>query len=468
MNKLKLLFAGLFFVILTLGTYSCSKDDSGQSNTAPVLTKNRSSLPSVINGMLHFDSYTDFKQYIEQIEDLEGDSSQVASAYIDLGVDITQEFLPNLTDYPVALRMEQQLFGFTSARKSEEDIINAALNSGNDSIFSIVSDPFLKSVLNTEMAAHIGTRIFKFYDNGGVAIVLNNDWVKYDSIKNLSYDELRQDENLIVTNDSPDSWGSIFNVGMDGKISTEKLYTPSQPIDAESPRACDFSNSIRVTTLNNNTIRFEVGPRLFPGSIRYEWKFADGSIKTGNVITIDCGTQTSGVVEITAWVIDPSVPGGRWLRCTAKINFLCGCGEKKEKPKREEWSNAGGSGKRIRIDARIWVKDGEIGCRSRHFGRNFVGIWVPLNLIHNTIGVFANIQGSFVRENSPGNCIIINQPFNEKQLPPGNNASWQNIISHPGKNFVDPGKLSSGHRIRLKTGGTFFGFGVDRPRLILD
>lgn len=137
------------------------------------------------------------------------------------------------------------------------------------------------------------------------------------------------------------------------------------------------------------------------------------------------------------------------------------------KKKIEEWSNAGGSGKKIRIEAVIWVKDGEIGCRSKHFGKGWVG-WVPLNYIYNTTGIFANITGSFKREVSPGNCIIVNQPFNEKQHPGGNNASWQNIIPQPGKNFVDPGKLSSGHRIRLKTGGTFFGFGEDRPRLVLD
>ena len=86
----------------------------------------------------------------------------------------------------------------------------------------------------------------------------------------------------------------------------------------------------------------------------------------------------------------------------------------------------------------------------------------------NGLGIFANISGSFKREVAPSNCITINQPFNEKQHPDGNNATWQNIISQPGKNFVDPGKLSSGHRIRLKTGGTFFGFRVDRLRLILD
>ncbi len=118
--------------------------------------------------------------------------------------------------------------------------------------------------------------------------------------------------------------------------------------------------------------------------------------------------------------------------------------------------------------ATIWVKDGEIGCRSKHFGKNFLGIWVRMNLIFNTTGLFANIEGDFKKEVSLGNCIIINQPFNEKKHPGGDNASWQNIISKPGINFIDSGKLSSGHKMRLKAGGNFFGFGVDRPRIVLD
>lgn len=185
MNRIKFLWATFLIAIVILGIYSCAKDDVKNEHNAQFTTENRSALPSVINGMLHFDTYSDFKAYIANLEEMENDSNQVTAAYIQLGVDLTQEFLPNLTDYPVSLRKEQQLSGFTSARKAEETIINNALNSGDDSVFSIVSDPFLKSALNTNFSVHIGTRIFKYYDNDGIVIVLNNDWTRYNQIINL-------------------------------------------------------------------------------------------------------------------------------------------------------------------------------------------------------------------------------------------------------------------------------------------
>jgi hypothetical protein len=132
-----------------------------------------------MNGMLHFNTYADFEGYIENLEELENDTNQVITAYTQLGVDLTEEFLPNLTDYPVALRIEQQITGFTSTRKAEETVINNALNSGNDTIFTIISDPFLKSALNTDYAVHIGTRIFKFFKDDQLAIISNNDWNTY-------------------------------------------------------------------------------------------------------------------------------------------------------------------------------------------------------------------------------------------------------------------------------------------------
>lgn len=274
---------------------------------------------------------------------------------------------------------------------------------------------------------------------------------------------------LLPTFRSSLDYHRLYNIGTDGKITTEKEYVPPTPENPESPVYCGFSEQIVVTNLGNGQIRFELPQQSPQPNEFYLWYFSNGMQGANNSLIVDCKTLGgNGSVTLEAWVWDSSVPSGKRLRCRGTVQYFCSCGEKKEKPKREEWTNAGGSGKRIRIDAAIWVKDGEIGCRSRHFGKNFLGIWVPLNLIFNTTGIFANITGSFIREEASNNCVTIIQPFKEKQHPGGNNASWQNIIPQPGKNFVDPGKLSSGHRIRLKTGGTFFGFGVDRPRLVLD
>ena len=54
----------------------------------------------------------------------------------------------------------------------------------------------------------------------------------------------------------------------------------------------------------------------------------------------------------------------------------------------------------------------------------------------------------------------------------GSRGDLHPFISHPGINYIDPGNLSSGHRLRMRQGnqplGTFFGFGVDAPRLVLE
>lgn len=459
MNRSKFLVAVIAIIVSALGIYSCNKDETKNELNDNFTTENRSALPTVINGMLHFDTYADFEMYVSNLQELENDTNQVKTAYILLGVDLTQEFLPNLTDYPVTLRKEQQLTVFISARKAEETIINNALNSGDDSVFSIVSDPFFKSAINPDNSVHIGTRIFKFFDNERLAIVLNNDWNTYNTIKNSTYDQLSPNKhNLLITSTDKTNWSWTYNVNGQGDMISEKeIVWPNVP----AIPGCDFSTSFVKTTQSNGDIKFQLNLSFTPPIV--EWRFSDGTILTGNPVTRPC--TSSGTVTVILRNSDG------YIICVSTniMSYECNnCGVKKSKDGQETWTNAGGSGKRIRIDATIWVKDGEIGCRSKHFGRNIVGIWVPLNLIFNTTGVFANIQGSFKREVTQGNCIVVNQPFNEKQLPPGNNATWQNIISQPGKNFVDPGKLSSGHRIRLKTGGTFFGFGVDRPRLILD
>lgn len=467
-KKLIILLATFGVGALTFGIYSCSKEDTKKDENLQLPTENRSALPTVINGMLHFDTYADFENYITNLEALETDTNQVKTAYDQLGVDLTQEFLPNLTDYPVALIMEQQIAGFTSARKAEETIINNALNSGDDTVFSIISDPYLKSALNTDKAVHIGTRIFRFFNDEGLAIVLNNNWIIYNAIKTVNYGDLKSTAQIFVSSQNSSEWGDLYYYDSNGKISNEKQVS-SLNLDmtvSESPLICLIdSNSIKITQLSNGQMRIE-----FPtggGWDVYTWTFSNNTQTfTGNPITVPCIGNGKVFLDIYR---NEGLPH----HCIGSKTFFCNCGEKKSKKRTEFFPNAGGSGKQIRIDAMIWVKDGEIGCNSKHYGKNIFGIWVPLNLIYNTSGVCAKITGSFVREVSLGNCMTINVPFNEKCLTNGApNGSIENKISQLGKNFVDPGKLSSGHRLRLRKGnsplGTFFGLGVDRPRLVLD
>lgn len=254
MNRLKFLLAVLIVAIVTLGMYSCAKDDVKNEQKAHFTTEKRSVLPTVINGMLYFNNYQSFEAYISTLQELESDTNEVYDAYIALGVDLTEEFLPNLTDYPVTLLIEQQLTGFTSARKAEETIINTALNSGNDTIFSIISEPFFKSAIYVDGSVHIGTRIFRFFDNDRLAIVLNNDWETYNSIKNLDYDELNPTtQNVLITSTDKANWSWIYNQNLNGDLISEKEI--SWPNVAALP-GCDLSSVFVKTTLSNGDIQF--------------------------------------------------------------------------------------------------------------------------------------------------------------------------------------------------------------------
>ncbi|MCZ2102323.1 MAG: hypothetical protein LC107_12405 [Chitinophagales bacterium] len=128
--------------------------------------------------MLSFASMQDFDDFVEDLKSQEQDSSAVIDAFIALGIDTSVEQTINITDYPVCKLMENSFPGFISARRIEEDAINADLNTGGDA-FSIIEDAYLKTALNADMSVHIGTRIFRFFDNGGLVIVLNNDWTAY-------------------------------------------------------------------------------------------------------------------------------------------------------------------------------------------------------------------------------------------------------------------------------------------------
>lgn len=460
MNRLKFLVVAFAITVSALGIYSCAKDDSKGEQNVQFSTENRNALPTVINGMLHFDTYLDFQAYITNLEQLQNDTNQIKTAFTELGVDLTQEFLPNLTDYPVALRKEQLIIGFTSARKAEETVINNALNNGDNSMFSIIFDPYLKSALNTDNAVHIGTRIFRFFNNGGVAIVLNNDWSTYNTIKTLPYLEINPAPNIYITNQVTELWSDIYNLDVNGNPISEKPFTNPEFVLQNDISPCDhYPNFLTVVTLDNGEIRFTVNYKFS----KYKWTFGDGTVLFGK--TVQKKITTSGMVNIIIYNADGTI--------LCEFNFWYDpCGERKQKPGKYEKDNAGGSGKWIRIEALIWVKAGEIGCSSKLFGKNIFGLVLPLNWLHTTNGVCVDIKGNIKREVISGNvqqCNVVPIPLTTKCLQNGqSNASIEQKLPQQGNIFREANKLSSGHKARLKDKGNWFGFGVDVSRLILD
>lgn len=509
-------------LLLAASLMQCKKDaiqeQTKGENSAGLVLERVETDPTVENGIPYFVSFDAFTSFIKALKDREATDSLIRIEYTALGVDMTAETVPSLTDNPACLRKELSIGGYTSARKAEETVINAALNNGDDNVFSIVHDPYTKTALNMDNSVKVANRIYKFYPDGGVAIVLNNDWTLYNSIRLLAWEILSPSYNLVIThqkssdyqnyfvinqNDDITSDKKIFKPGFqsrveaDGKIkinncsaisstgnsptfiwnysdqTTSMGLNPNRTIsDGEaitvtisngdgdtqtaSPLACSVEN-FAITRLSNNNFKF--GPGFDPSNSPYytKWVFSDGTSQQG--VTVTKVFNSDGWVRCEAWRSSDHTKA-----CEFTKNVTLKCGEEKEANGTIANSNWGGSGKNIKIDATVWVKNNEIGCKSRHFAKKF-GIWWQLNLVYTSNGACVDINGSYLH----GQECVSKSKTQEKCLQNGeSNGSITLTIPDSGPNFANPGMLSSGHRLRFSSGNWFgFGFG-GTPRLTLN
>jgi len=519
--KKNTILAGLT-LLLAASLMQCKKDaiqeQATGGNSTGLLLERTETDPTVVNGMPCFLSFDAFTSFITALKDREATDSLIRIEYTALGVDMTAETVPSLTDNPACLRKELSIGGYTSARKAEETVINTALNNGDDNIFSIVRDPYIKTALNTDHSVKVANRIYKFYPDGGVAIVLNNDWSLYNSIKLLGWESLASSYNLVITHQKSNDYQNYFVINQNGDITSDKKIlipsfqsrvevdgkikivncsaisssgnsptfiwnyadqttsdgiNPNRTIsDGEaitvtisngdgdtqtaSPLACSVEN-FAITQLSNNNFKF--GPGFDPANSPYytKWFFSDGSSQTG--VTVTKVFNSNGWVRCEAWRTSNNTKA-----CEFTKNVIVKCGDEKEAAGTITNSNWGGSGKKIKIDAKIWVKNNEIGCKSRHFAKK-LGIWWQLNLVYNSNGGCVDINGSYLH----GQECASKSKSQEKCLQDGeSNGSITLTISDPGPNFADLGKLSSGHRLRFSP-GTWYGFGYGGPaRLTLN
>ncbi len=526
--------AVLAFLLVIATTTSCKKDiplepeqagPVNDVNPAGSITFRDGSNPTVVNGILTFPTYNDAKNYAKSLESSEQDQAQVNSAYAQLGIDLSGESIPNLTDHPVCLVAEQSL-GFTSARKIEENAINAALNQGDDNFFSIVHDPYWKTLLNADHAVRMGSRIYKYYDNGGIAIVLNNDLALFDVIKQKKFDELEAAFNLVITDDSPEGWGDFFVLDTDGNVVSEK---PMDRLRFGVDLDASGNKSVRNISL--------VEPATANGTVTFEWKYANGSSFIGRnpnktfsaneslVLSVGNGAGTTDVTEATvllcsvenftitnignnsrqfqlpgynpitseyniSWefsdgqtgtggtVTKSFAPGSYTATCKAfrKTNgtlacqftkpFQIKCGDKKTKDKTHIFENAGGTNQKFRLECSIWVKTGEVGCKVKYL-RWIWPAWVPAN----NQGACTDIAGKYKRETTSPSYSCSDKTANGSKCL--GNGTYPTSVSFtiPEINTVFKKEgtdlLNSGHKIKVN--GVWLGPGVGTtPRLVLD
>jgi hypothetical protein len=492
-----------------------------QTNTSQSIERGPGALPTCTNGMLNFATFTELNGFIKSLQDQETDVQQRSNAYASLGINTAAESIPNLTDNPICLITENAINGFTSARKTEETTINTALNQGLD-VNSIVLNPYWKTALNVDNAVHIGNRIYKYFQNGGVAMVLNNDWTLYETVRYANFESLKQTFNLIVTSQDSYKNNEFFILNIDGSIQSEKLTSipntscnltdegklsvknisevesqtgnvtyqwiyadntssfglnPAKSIRKNEPLTLTVNNgslqttiqankllecvthTFTITNLNNNQIRFEL-PGWSASNSPYDikWVFSDGTTSSVNPVT---KTFTSNG-SVTCQLI---YKGTSNIACFATKTYIIKCGEKKSVEPTFIFDNVGGGGQKWKLDCKLWVSNGQVGCKVKYLRKFLVG-WLP----SNNQGACSDIAGFYKREvNTPmGKTCLDISANGETCLGAGTfPTTVEFLINDPTAVFSSPGLLNSGHKIQVN--GTWVGPGVgSTPRLILN
>ncbi|MGB4973356.1 MAG: hypothetical protein WBO32_11900 [Cyclobacteriaceae bacterium] len=371
----------------------------------------------------------------------------------------------------------------------------------------------------------MGNRIYKYYDNGGVAIVLNNDLTLYDEIKTKKFEELEAAFNLVITDESQDGWGDFFVLDTDGTVISEK---PIFKLRFATDLDANGEKSVRNISL--------VEPATATGSVTFEWKYANGSSfvgKTPNktfsaneslILSVGNGAGTIDVTEATVLAcsvenftitymggnsVKFELPGYNqttspynilWefsngqtatgspvtksftssgtatckavrksdgtLMCQFTKPFQLKCGDKKTISTTNIFDNVNGTNQKWKLDCSLWVKSGEVGCKVKYLKRVLLA-WVP----GNNEGSHVDIAGKYKRETTTPSysCSDITASGSHNL----GSGIYPTSVSFtiPEVNTVfkknDNNLLNSGHSIKVN--GAWIGPGIgSTPRLILN
>jgi hypothetical protein len=510
--KIRVLFSIL--AVLTC-IVACRKDlGTNDVQTHAIATTDRTDiLPTVDHGMLKFTSYRAADDYTKSLQLQEQNPEVVRNAYIQLGVSINDSTSINLTDHPVCLLRDQSL-GFLSKRKAEETVINNALNGGQD-VYSLVTNPYWKTILNQDGSVILGNRIYCFFDNEGVVIVLNSDWATYaNSVQSKTFEQIREGYNVMVTSSSSDSWKNGFDLDENANVVSEKIlkiprfklvpsdagkfsvenvslieaqsatsvYTwkyadgsssqglvPNRDINAGEALTVQINTSttepstdvvlspaipcpenVTVTRLQGNKFRFEL-PGYSQGSIAYvkmRWVFSDGFVSGWDINPIERSFTSNGTVTCEFRNIQTNT-----LYCSVSKPIIVTCGMKRTAIGTLIFDQ---SGERWKLDASIWVQQGEVGSRVKYL--KWYGAILGWKPGYNR-GSCASLTGTYVREITVpiNNCIDVSASgskcLGEGTFP----TSVAHTIAEVPAVFTKPGLLSA--RLGINVFGTWRGFG---------
>lgn len=516
MKNFKIILLGLTFLSFI---FSCNKDElKNDSPNGIGKLEERTIVPTVINGMLHFDSYSDFISFQETLKNQEQDTNAVKAAYLALGIDTNSDSIPNPTSNPVCLKSEIDLNNFMSARRIEEQQINAVLDNGGY-IFTIIDNPYFKSSLNANNSVSIGNRIYKYFNDGSIAIVINNDLTAYNIIKNQNFEDIIEvlnvrlyksqtifeptdsnSLNVVTSNDLIQDIRVKENQLLNGTYSIQNVsaietangqlpefkweYSDNSSYVGISPdRNLNSGDLIKLTipNLSSNVIYakniagdcdFAIGPNniiaksnctfdfnansiLFPiGLWDVEWTFSDGTVNKNWTFT----KQFKYNLTVKLCYINKATKS-KCCGSTVLNSTSCECGgEKRTRSGHFDHTISGGG--TWRVEASIWVQSGDVGADVGSLRKNWLGRFVRTNSY-----LTLDLIGIYKRQLSDKTCEV--RYCNSSPITVFANKVTRKRYETTTNLFRDPNMLEA--LATVKVDNNIFGYGVNGiPKFKLD
>jgi hypothetical protein len=250
--------------------------------------------PMIENGILVFKKYSDVKTHLDRLYSNDNDSDIKEQMQLALGLTSAKRSGGQFYSlYPASQLFDQQN-SFVSLRQEIENHKISELNKGNENIFSIISRPYHKSILNTERAVKVGDRIYIHFDSGLIALVANNDLNAYQYVISTS-------EELL---------SNRFNVRLFHKNYSEEYLQEGINGDYSDILVQDLLIE-EVEDVNGNISLVNRSMVELPNDEQalFEWTFSDGTIETSNNPTkILLPNETYDVIAKAP----PTGGGGGW------------------------------------------------------------------------------------------------------------------------------------------------------------
>lgn len=293
----------IIFIFSIFALFSCNKNEIDTLGDSTIKDINLRNNPKGVNGLLSLNSHSEYYEIIKVLKQSESTQAKRNALYSDLGIDRSDEL--NDTDHPACMKFELEN-NYVSLRSYEEDTLFDELDGGNENLNGIISDPYFKTIINADRSVKVGNRIYKSFDSQLTAIIANNDFSTYNSIKQLNQSDVRNGFNVRLLGTTTHSLDKYFNRSVNNKIIDDKAIKDILVNQI-------YNSETDVTLLNNSFVEYQDKTKPI-----FTWIYPDGSTETtdqtnrkfsvGDKIILTVGNNTNPtdttIINIRSCIID--------------------------------------------------------------------------------------------------------------------------------------------------------------------